>query len=182
MIGVSFQPGSDQFGQQNGNGAPLNGSGVQEAIKILSLRLPRVLGAQPAASMPLLTSQGSGGNPRIDAIVNQIMSRVMPGQQGPSFGGPPQMPWQPQQPQMDWFGSLQRAPRVSVGEGPQQPVRQPPSIDNAPYPYPFERGPERQPPSIDYVPERQSPSIDYAPHPAWPTTPFPEPSPFEPMF
>lgn len=92
MIGVSFQPGADQFGQQNGNGRPSGGSGVQEAIRVLSLRLPRVLGAQSAASMPLLTSQGSGGNPRVDSIVNQVLSRV-----GGMGGGqqPMMQPWQP---------------------------------------------------------------------------------------
>ena len=85
MFGVNFQPGFGNGGDQQREARPSGGSGVQEAIKILSLRLPKVVGAQAIAPMPLLTSQGSGGNPRVDSVVNQVLSRVMPGQQAPSF-------------------------------------------------------------------------------------------------
>lgn len=132
MIGVNFQPGATgDYGQQTGNGRPSAGSGIQEAIKILSLRLPRVLGAQPAASMPLLTSQGSGGNPRVDSIVNQVLSRVGMGQQppmamqpsrvgaGPSFGGTQNALPMPQSP---WTGGT---PRVIVDSPMGQPQRWP---------------------------------------------------------
>ena len=138
MIGVSFQPGANGENGQSGNGQPSAGSGVQEAIKILSLRLPRVLGARPAAAMPLLTSQGSGGNPRIDSIVNQVLSRVMPGQpmprsgpmtsapslttgapnttSAPTFGGIPH-----RLPQLDPQPMQPFTPRVIIG-GPLPPV------------------------------------------------------------
>ena len=75
ISGVNFQPGQ---------GDPAQGikkkpdQGVQEAIKVLSLRLPRVVGAQAMAPAPLLNSQGSGGNPRVDSVVNQVLSRLMP--------------------------------------------------------------------------------------------------------
>jgi hypothetical protein len=99
------------MGQQNGQSRPSAGSGVQEAIRVLSLRLPRVVGAQSAASMPLLTSQGSGGNPMIDSIVNQVLSRVpqqgrpqgppqprssVPDFSGPSFSGAAMPQYQPE--------------------------------------------------------------------------------------
>jgi hypothetical protein len=127
MIGVNFQPGSNQNGMQNGQQTSPTG-GIQEAIKILSLRLPKVVGAQSASPMPLLTSQGSGGNPRVDSIVNQIMARLGPQmgqsqpsapmmpQGAPSFGGAASTPYQPpqqqQQQQPPWGNTM---PRVVVG-------------------------------------------------------------------
>ena len=96
MIGVNFQPGASR---DNGQSPQARPDGVQEAIKVLSLRLPKVVGAQGIAPQPLLSSQGSGGNPRVDSVVNQILSRIMPTgqpqgpsapmvpQMGPSFGG-----------------------------------------------------------------------------------------------
>ena len=111
MIGVSFQPGSQDL--SNGNGArPSQGSGVQEAIKVLSLRLPKVLGAQASVPMPLLTSQGSGGNPRVDSIVNQVLSRVMPQQQQPMPVLPAMSGSQPGQPPSgpSFSGSAQYQP------------------------------------------------------------------------
>jgi len=158
--GVSFQPGTNgEHGQQNGqgNGARPSAGGVQEAIKILSLRLPKVVGAQAAVPMPLLTSQGSGGNPMVDSIVSQVMSRV-PGAQ-PSFSAPPQ-PFQPPAAMPDFSALIQqlyRAPRVSIGERPQVPTRQEPSVDVAPNPYPVPRGPEQQAPAIDYAPQPAQP-------------------------
>lgn len=128
MIGVSFQPGSQEFGQQqsNGGGRP-QGQGLQEAIRVLSLRLPKVLGAQPAASMPLLTAQGGGGNPRVDSIVQQVLARIMPQGQpmqtaapsvppmsGPSFSGSASPHQQQQAPSLPnpWAGGT--TPRVTV--------------------------------------------------------------------
>lgn len=118
MIGVSFQPG--QNGQQNGQaGSQPTGGGVQEAIKVLSLRLPKVLGAQAAVPMPLLTSQGSGGNPRVDSIVQQILARIMP--QGPA------MPMQPAG--MPSFGNKpqQQAPLPSPWSTPNIVIGNPPT-------------------------------------------------------
>lgn len=61
-FGVSFVPG------QNGdNGEAANGSGrsdrFQEAVRILSLRLPRVLGGSAIAPAPLLQGPGNRGTP-----------------------------------------------------------------------------------------------------------------------
>ena len=137
MIGVNFQPGANGENGENGNGRPSSGSGVQEAIRILSLRLPRVMGAQGVAPMPLLTSQGSGGNPRVDSIVNQVLSRVMPGQQppmlsqptssamggGPSFSGTPQQHYP--QTQAPWSPPPGFTPRVVVDSPRGQPPRWP---------------------------------------------------------
>ena len=106
MFGVNFQPGYGNGNDQQRESRPSGGSGVQEAIKILSLRLPKVVGAQAAAPMALLTSQGSGGNPRVDGVVNQVLSRMgvmKPGQPaapvlGTPFGASDTMPFQAAQP------------------------------------------------------------------------------------
>jgi hypothetical protein len=61
-FGLSFQPGADQ-----GNGTNQNepqGPGptpVQSAVKLLSLRLPSVVGAQAISPQALLQSPGSAG-------------------------------------------------------------------------------------------------------------------------
>ena len=101
MIGVNFQPGSNGQQGQNGQGQsrPSGAGGIQEAIKVLSLRLPKVVGAQASAPMPLLTSQGSGGNPRVDSVVNQVMARFAP--QGPGQMGQPPMGQAPMQAQQN---------------------------------------------------------------------------------
>jgi hypothetical protein len=135
--GVNFQPGVGTDPQSQSK--PTSGSGVQEAIKVLSLRLPKVVGAQAAAPQALLQGTGAGGN-RIDSVVNQVLARLMPtGQpsqqpmaQVPSIGAPsftgdaqqsqqapamPSWPWggqqQPQQPPK-WQPPAGFNPRVSV--------------------------------------------------------------------
>lgn len=80
LPGVSFQPGQGGTAQQNGNGngAPNAGNSVQEAIKILSLRLPKVVGAQGVAPQRLLESMGSGGNPQIDSVLTRVWQKIFP--------------------------------------------------------------------------------------------------------
>lgn len=90
--GVNFQPG-----QQSGNTQvrPKQGNSVQEAIKILSLRLPKQVGPNALAPAALLNAQGSGGNPRIDSVVSTVMGRMFPqGQpEQPSMVAPSGGPW-----------------------------------------------------------------------------------------
>lgn len=113
MIGVNFQPGGGfQGGPQQKPGG--NSNGIQEAIKVLSLRLPRVVGAQAISPQGLLGAPGAQGN-RVDSVVNQVLSRMFPsgGQMtSPSFGTAPE-------PQMD----SGNAPSFSGGYGqtPYQP-------------------------------------------------------------
>src|SRR3990167_2210912 len=91
MIGTNFQP------------QPLNPSGgalqkkpsadawVQEAIKVLSLRLPKVVGAQSMAPGALLNAQGARGDSRIDAIVNRVLQQYLPTEK-PPMGQAPTVP------------------------------------------------------------------------------------------
>jgi hypothetical protein len=152
--GVTFQPNASYPAgyqrQQDNTGA------VQEAIKVLSLRLPTTVGAQAAAPQQLLQSSGSGGS-RVDSVVNQILAKLFPGggspaQAMPSFGtAPPSSDNGPsiggasspyfasgyssyESPSPNW---LQRAPRVEFGNQQPQaptdvPVREAPSIDRIP--------------------------------------------------
>jgi hypothetical protein len=73
--GVSFQPGS---GETAPGGTKKPQTGVQEAIQVLSLRLPKTVGARAIAPGALLNAQGSGGNPRIDSVVSQVLGRYFP--------------------------------------------------------------------------------------------------------
>lgn len=91
-IGISFMPSADN--QQNGpRQGSLEGPGntdLAQAFKILSLHLPRVLGAQAIAPKKLLESQGSagianpsGGSPS-SAIFEALLRAMSGGQMGAS--------------------------------------------------------------------------------------------------
>ena len=62
-FGVSFVPGQGEQNTQNGPGRPGGANPVQSAIQMLSLRLPRLGGAQGLAPGPLLQAPGGGGMP-----------------------------------------------------------------------------------------------------------------------
>lgn len=93
-IGVRFQPGGDDSFQQRQDQQRQSrgsGEGVQQAIKFLSLRLPKVVGAQAAVPTPLLTSGGSEGSPRVHSMVQQVMQQYFPTEPAPS-GQVPSIP------------------------------------------------------------------------------------------
>lgn len=121
MIGINFQPGMSGYsgsGSRSGNGGNSN-AGVQEAIKVLSLRLPKVVGAQGIAPQALLSSQGSGGS-RVDSVVNTVLGRMFPsGQQeasAPSFGTAPSS--EPAPYQMPNFSGSHSGPQAQTYAGP----------------------------------------------------------------
>ena len=61
-FGVSFLPNGDQRYQRPQD--PYGATGrapLQEAVKILSMRVPRVVGANPLAPLALLNAPGGGG-------------------------------------------------------------------------------------------------------------------------
>lgn len=130
--GVNFQPGSLQQEQERRRSQTGTAQGVQEAIKVLSLRLPKVVGAQAVAPQALLQSPGSGGNSRVDSIVQSVMAKFFPGQGSPAPSAPMQeqpapqptqgapsfsgsaAPQQPQAPAQDFWGQFPKAPNVIV--------------------------------------------------------------------
>ena len=172
--GVSFQPATGNMSPVDQQRARAAGGGVQEAIKILSLRLPKVVGAQALAPSLLLTSQGSGGNPRVDSVVNQIMQRMFP---SPSNANTPAAPVLPSGSSDYRSGTMPTDIRPGHYGG---PVRQPPSIDVTPVTprpavprfSPGERPPQENPlletplPTSPEPPQRALPSNDII---DWPT-------------
>lgn len=83
--GVSFQPGGAETDPTRQKSPQ---TGVQEAIRVLSLRLPKTVGARAVAPGALLNAQGSGGNPRVDSVVNQVLGRYFPSGDASAAGGP----------------------------------------------------------------------------------------------
>lgn len=123
--GVNFQPGSLEQEQQRRQSQQGTGTGVQEAIKVLSLRLPKVVGAQAVAPSALLQSQGSGGHPNVDSIVESVLAKFFPqASQGPQQASAPsafpveQAPKaagiQPQMPQNETPDFWKEYPRIVV--------------------------------------------------------------------
>lgn len=156
MIGVSFQPGQGYGNDpQNSNGSPAPSQGVQEAIKVLSLRLPKVVGAQ--AMSPLMSAPAMGGG-RVESVVNSVLARMFPGSGMPQMGAPQNFGMAPSA-----GGDVPSAPSFNGGLGPNplmQMRREAPSVDTtdflkprvvadlpptAPPEAPFTGGPPRYP-------------------------------------
>jgi len=93
-FGLQFSPVSSMNRQQHGAGNGDPNQGVQEAIRTLSLRVPRVSGAQGFS--PLINAPGSEGVTRpggmtLEQLLMQIFGNQRPGQpssmgQSPSMG------------------------------------------------------------------------------------------------
>jgi hypothetical protein len=77
VIGLSFLPNAADEEERKKRLQNLTGGPVQEAIKILSLSIPRVSGAQGIAPMPLLTARGMAGmgGGLADPVVESVMQQ-----------------------------------------------------------------------------------------------------------
>lgn len=90
-MGMTFAPGSNEMQQR-----PMTSQEpLQEAIKLLSLRLPQIVGANSPVPAPLLQSQGGmgadpTGNPLLD-----LLRRLLGGGQAPQEMGMPSPPLGP---------------------------------------------------------------------------------------
>jgi hypothetical protein len=106
-LGMSFAPNDDPTAQRRGpSPAP-----IQEAIRVLSLQMPRVIGANspnPAALMSQMSGQMNGGQglggPTSNPIIEQLLRALMGGQSGqmPGLPGAPQPPAAPPNPGFGW--------------------------------------------------------------------------------
>lgn len=112
-IGVSFL---DELGAKLDKPSNPDGDRYQEAVQILSMRLPRVVGGGGLAPAPLLQSMGGAGSPFAQSSVQQAFAQMaglppqaQPGR-GPLPSGAPQMPAMPQQPR-----AMAPTPRVIPG-------------------------------------------------------------------
>jgi hypothetical protein len=85
QFGVSFLPNQGGMDRERPGGGSAT-EPIQQAIKVLSLRLPRVLGGGAFAPAGLLQGGGSMGNPF--AGVGPMQGRPLPGGL-PGGGGPP---------------------------------------------------------------------------------------------
>lgn len=89
-LGISFVPGQGSQQQQQAGVEPA-GPPLQQALQLLSLRLPRVAGANAILPRPLLNGRPGGspvpGTPEWD----ELMKRLLPGGGGsmPGGGAPP---------------------------------------------------------------------------------------------
>jgi hypothetical protein len=137
-FGVSFMPNGDQrFQRPQDQPGGMSRAPLQEAVKILSMRVPRVVGANPLAPLSLLQGQGAGGLQ--PGQLEQLMRTlgIGPSMQtgevpttgaGPSVGGAPS-PFASMQSLMP---TASNTPTVSVtagareGEGTMPPPAEPP--------------------------------------------------------
>jgi hypothetical protein len=92
-MGVSFAPTQDNA-EESGDRAAREG--LPAAIKMLSLRLPRVLGARAPINSQLLNAPGAAGMGEAEQQLFQTLTRIlggggqlaMPGMQPSAAGGP----------------------------------------------------------------------------------------------
>lgn len=77
-FGVSFVPGQPSpQGVAGGAGQRSPDRGVQEAVQILNLRLPKVYGSRSIAPSPLLTAPGGMGQPAAHGnVVAQALAQM----------------------------------------------------------------------------------------------------------
>jgi hypothetical protein len=105
-FGISF------LGDDGSNGEGKGEDRFQEAVRVLSLRLPRVVGGSALAPTPLLQGQGGQGSPFLMQALAQ-MAGIPP--QGPPQGpGAPQMSGAPMRPPM---GPRMQAPTPRIVPG-----------------------------------------------------------------
>lgn len=89
-LGLSFAPTASagermRLGDRQG--------GLQQAVKLLSLRMPRVVGARAIAPQALLQSPGAMGGPPINAVIASVLRSVLgPEAAGLPSGPPPAVP------------------------------------------------------------------------------------------
>src|SRR3990167_4739790 len=103
-FGISFVPGAqpdNQNGMVGGRGGASRNP-IQEAVKILSLRLPKFYGSQSLAPAPLLNAPGGMGRPGARGNVTAQALAQMAGL--PPSMGMPQMP-APQVPTLGGSGT-----------------------------------------------------------------------------
>ena len=141
QFGVSFQPGVTGGQARNGSGPQAPRNPAQEAIQMLSLRLPKVFGARAIAPAPLLTSPGGMGQ---SAARGNMSAQALASLAGvPSGSGMPSMP----------------APMI-----PTPPIRSAPSIPTLPRMPTFEPSPA-SPPVFGIPPQPGRPRPELAPLP-----------------
>lgn len=110
MLGVSFDPAADEVMRAKRTKA----NRVPEAIRTISTRLPRIVGAASVAPMQLLSGMGGmGSGAAMNPILQSIMQMVQQGQH-PGGALPPEL-----QELLGGGPSLPPMPKVTPGDGPE---------------------------------------------------------------
>lgn len=126
-IGYSWQPGATTPGG-TGAGGPsgVKGASPQQAVKILSLRVPERPSATQIAPQALLTSKGSAaaGAQGLDTLVAALMQAFQP----PVTSGAPQVPGAPVSRVPGRDGSPQPGIIPAPPQSPLPPVQEPPGL------------------------------------------------------
>lgn len=147
-IGISFMPSAQNManGPQAASAQGEIGSGpntdLAQAYKILSLRLPTVVGAASPVKQSLLTSPGSaglslpGGMDPYAALFQALLKSMITGGSGPDMSGPSTgMPGMPSAPDAGPMPSPGRTvPKITVPQQafPGQDAASPPPVQNQP--------------------------------------------------
>jgi hypothetical protein len=166
-IGIAFQPGSQR---NDSNGADAGNRTatvpVQEAVRLLSLRLPSVVGARALAPGTLLRSPGSAGltgpgGMNVDAMIEWLRRQMqqsgasVPSQAEGIFGSPQPASLQPSgsQPRVD---TPTQAPAPEPTFAP-PPPRVVPAVRPAEPSAPPVQAPEEPAPAADFSPQHVDP-------------------------
>lgn len=72
-LGLSFLP------QDNQGASGPGGARLEDVLRVLSFRLPRILGAKPIAPAQLLNARGGQGDPLGSAVAQGVISQVLRG-------------------------------------------------------------------------------------------------------
>lgn len=146
-FGATFAPFPDPSGQNK------SVSPIQQAVQLLSLRVPRVVGAAAPASAALLNSPGSSGSPDVHSAVLQTILKTIMGSGTPmSSAAPPLSPMGP-------------VPAAMSPTGP--------SVPATPFAAPRDAAPAPPlPPGAPHLSFEEGPGLGGAPHP----DPAPEPA------
>lgn len=125
MLGQTFAPLGDPNDLQDPRRNAPSASPVQEAIKLLSLRIPRWTGSGTAPiPQPLLTGPGSAGLPTAENPIEQMLRKLLLG--GIPTGGDQSVASQPRPsvppphvtPGLDGDGGQLPVPKITISEPP----------------------------------------------------------------
>lgn len=118
-LGVAFAPTAENSLDANRRGQV---DGVPQAIRVISLALPRVLGARGGIS-PLVGGQGAGGmDPFLSALMQTLARTARP---GGSMSGGSMPPGAPPMPAPRNPNIIVKEPPAPEPEGPETPYRPP---------------------------------------------------------
>lgn len=130
MLGQSFTPMSEEERlRRQGMPGQAGTNPIQEAIKVLSLRIPRVLGAGAPVSRELLTGPGAGGLPTpqpIGGAPSPAGPQPSPMGQNPFTPTPEMAPQQFENPLQEFFNRIimsGSAPSPEAGQQAPPPPR-----------------------------------------------------------